>query len=123
MAKTRELRKLIMTQLKTISGGTYHRLAPKDATYPYKTFRLTNVSFTDARDDFELEVDIWDRSADLKQAEDLADDVEALFACANLPSPPIFPTFFREGRMTLEDPDKSLQHIQLRFSVQLYEEE
>lgn len=123
MAKTKELRKLITKQLKNISGGVYHRLAPKNAAYPYMTFRLNNVSFTDARDDYELEVDIWDRSQDLKTAEDIADQTERLFACVNLPTPPIYPTIFREGRNTLDDPDKTLQHIQLRFLVQLYEEE
>ena len=123
MGKTKLLRKLVKGQLETIPGGTYHRTAPKDATYPYKTFTMASAAFTDARDDMELEVDIWDRSLDPKAAEDIADQVEALFRDANLPAPPIFPTFFRENRYTLDDPDKNLQHIQLRFLVQLYEEE
>lgn len=120
MSKTRLLRKLAKGWLDTVPGGTYHRAAPKDAPFPYKVFNLASVAFTDARDDMELEVDIWDRSLDPKTAEDIADQVEALFACANLPAPPIYPTFFRENRYTLDDPDKNLQHIQLRFLVQLY---
>ena len=123
MSKTKALRKLAQAQLKTVPGGTYHLRAPKDAAYPYKTFTLTSATFTDARDDLELEVDIWDRSLDPKTAEDIADQVEALFDGANLPAPPIYPTFFRENRYTLDDPDKNLQHIQLRFIVQLYTEE
>lgn len=123
MSKTKTLRKLVKTQLRTVPGGTYHLRAPKDASYPYKTFTLTSATFTDARDDLELEVDIWDRNLDPKTAEDIADQVEALFDGANLPEPPIYPTFFRENRYTLDDPDKNLQHIQLRFIVQLYKEE
>ena len=123
MAKTKELRKLAKEQMETVPGGTYHRIAPKDAAYPYKVFRLARATFTDARDDLELEVDIWDRSKDPKTAEDIADQVEDLFRDTNLPAPPIYPTFFRDARYTLEDPDKELQHIQLRFLVQLYEEE
>ena len=123
MAKTKTLRKLVNEKLQTVPGGTYHRRASADADYPYKVFRLASVAFTDARDDQELEVDIWDRSLDPKTAEDIADQVEALFADANLPAPPIYPTFFRENRFTLDDPDKNLQHIQLRFLVQLYKEE
>ena len=123
MSKTKALRKLVNEQLQTAPGGTYHRRAPKDAPYPYKTFTLTSVAFTDARDDQELEVDIWDRSLDPKAAEDIADQIEALFQDANLPAPPIYPTFFRDARFTLDDPDKNLQHIQLRFLVQLYKEE
>lgn len=124
MSKTLNLRKLVFEKLRTVPGGSYHRTAPKDAAFPYKTFTLSSVSFLDsARDDFEIEVDIWDRANDWKAAEEIADQVEALFNDANLPEPPIYPTFFRENRYDLDDPDKTLQHIQLRFLVQLYEEE
>ena len=113
-----------MTQLRTVQGETYHRHAPKDATYPYKTFHLSSVAFPNSpRDDFELEVDIWDRSQDPKVVEEIADQIERLLDHANLPQDPIYPTFFRENRHTLDDPDKTLQHILLRFSVQLYETE
>lgn len=123
MDKTKALRRLVQTQLQTAPGGTYHRTAPKDAAYPYKTFTLKSATFTDARDDMDLDVDIWDRSLDPKTAESIADQIEALFRDANLPAPPIYPTFYRDARYTLDDPDKNLQHIQLRFLVQLYEEE
>lgn len=123
MSKTKLLRKLANERLQTAQGGTYHRLAPKDAAFPYKVFRLERASFMDARDDIYLEVDIWDKSLDPKVVEDIADDIEAMFDDANLPAPPIYPTFFRDARFLLDDPDKTLQHIQLRFLVQLYKEE
>ena len=123
MSKTKLLRKLVNEKLQTVPGETYHRVAQKDASYPYKTFVLSNVAYTDARDDLEMEVDIWDRSLDPKMAEDIADQIEALFNDENLPVPPIYPTFFRDARYTLDDSDKNLQHIQLRFLVQLYKED
>lgn len=123
MSKTAALRKLVCEQMQTVQGGTYYRSAPSDASFPYKTFTLTDASFLEARDDHLMDVDIWDRSPDPKVAEEIADQVERLFAAANLPQPPIYPTFYRDARYTLEDPDKTLQHIQLRFLVQLYEEE
>lgn len=124
MSKTTALRRLIREQLQTVPGGTYHKAAPKDAGYPYKVYTLTSVAFTDsARDDQELEVDLWDRSPDQKTIEEIADQVERLFNAANLPRHPIYPTFFREARYNLDDPDKTLHHTQLRFLVQLYETE
>lgn len=120
MSKTAELRKLIREKLQTTSGETYHREAPNDAAYPYKTFNLQSVTFTDVRDDFDLCVDIWHRG-DWKIVEEIADDIEKLFQNTNIPQETILPTFFRESRYNLEDPDKTLQHIQLRFIVQLYE--
>ena len=124
MSKTRTLRKLIMEKMQTVPGGTYHKKAPKDATYPHKVFTLTSATFPNQdRDDTELEVDLWNRGEDLKVLEDIADDIEALFNGTVYPAPPIYPAFFRENRFDLEDPDKTLQHIQLRFLVQLHETE
>lgn len=122
MSKTVTLRRLIRTQLQTVAGETYHKSAPPNAAYPNKVYTLKSVSFTDARDDFDLCIDIWHRG-DVKVAEELADQIERLLNNANLPQETIFPTFFRESRYTVEDPDKELIHLQLRFIVQLYEEE
>ena len=122
MSKTTALRKLVREAMQTVQGGTYHQSAPPDAVYPYKTFTLKSVSFTEARDDFDLCVDIWGRG-DRKVEEEVADRVEKLFQNANLPQETILPTFYRDARYNLDDPDKTLQHIQLRFLVQLYEQE
>ena len=45
MSKTLRLRNLVNKQLQTVQGGTYHRKAPPNATYPYKTFKLESVGF------------------------------------------------------------------------------
>ena len=85
---------------------------------------MESINFPDStRDDFDLVIDIWDRSPDQKTVEEIADQIERLFNAATIPSPPIYPTFFRDGRNNVEDPDKNLHHIQLHFIVQLYEEE
>lgn len=124
MSKTLALRGLVNEQLQTVQGAAYHRHAAADARYPYKTYTLESINFPDStRDDFDLVIDIWDRSPDQKTVEEIADQIERLFNVTNLPRPPIYTTFFRDGRSNLEDPDKTLQHIQLRFIVQLYEEE
>lgn len=122
MSKTAALRKLIKEQMQTVPGETYHKSAPPDAVFPYKTFSLQSVSFTEARDDFDLCVDVWGRGP-ARDAEEISDQVEKLFRRTNLPWPPIYPTFFRQNRYVIDDPDKTLQHIQLRFFVQLYEQE
>lgn len=124
MSKTAALRGLIREQLQTVQGETYHKRATASAVYPYKTYQLEGINFLDStRDDFDLVIDIWDRSPDQKTVEEIADQIERLFNVANIPRPPIYPTFFRDGRNNLDDPDKNLQHIQLHFIVQLYEEE
>ena len=124
MSKTTALRGLISEQLQTVQGATYHKTAIPNAVFPYKTYLLESINYLDStRDDYDLVIDIWDRSPDQKTVEEIADQIEALFNVANIPSPPIYSTFFRDGRNTLDDPDKTLQHIQLRFLVQLHETE
>lgn len=123
MSRTTALRGLISEKLQTVPGATYHKTAIPNAVYPYKTYLLEGIDFADStRDDYILVVDIWDRSPDQKTAEEIADQIETLFNVSNIPRPPIFPTFFRDGRNNIDDPDKNLQHIQLHFVVQLYEE-
>ena len=123
MSKTLYLRGLVANQLRAVQGGTYHKQATASAAYPYKTYALRGINFPDStRNDYDLTVDIWDRSPDTKTVEEIADQIELLFNAANIPNHPIYPTFFRDGRDTVDDPDKELQHIQLHFIVQLYEE-
>ena len=121
MSKTADLRKLITTQLNTVSGETYYRHAKNDALYPYKTFELSRIALDDpARDDVDLCVDIWDHCADSKAVDDIADDIEILFNGSNLPQDHILPTFFRESRYPVNEDDKDIQHIQMHFVVQNY---
>lgn len=126
VSKTAALRKIVNEMLRTVQGETYHKKAPATASHPYKVFRLSSVTFLNSdRDDLELEIDIWDRnpSDDPKVAEEIADQIEMLFNSTIKPQPPLYPAFFRENRYDLDDPDKALQHIQLRFIVQLHETE
>ena len=121
MSKTASLRKVIKAQLDTIRGGTYYRRTDTDNAYPYKTFTLSRVNLGDsARDDFNLTVDVWDLSPDSKTVDEIADNIEDLFNVNNLPQADILPTFFRDSRYPVDDPDKDIQHVQLNFLVQLY---
>lgn len=123
MRKTAALRRLVAEQLQAVPGQTYHRTATPDADYPYKTYEVS-VSFPDScQVNCELTVDIWDRGRDWKVVEEIADQIEEIFNDANLPQDTILPTFFRESRTPVADPDKALQHIQQRFFVHLYEKE
>lgn len=120
MSKTADLRQLITAQMNTVDGETYFRRAADDAAFPYKVFDL-NVNLSDlSRDDYELIVDIWDKAENTRAIDEIADELEDLFNAANLPQATILPTFFRESRLYVEDPDRDIKHAQLRFSVQNY---
>ena len=122
MGKTLDLRKLVKAQLDTTAGKTYHKTADRDDEFPYKVFTLARVDLGDlARDDFDLCIDIHDRAPDSKLVDQIADEIEALFNDANLPQSTILPTFFRDSRYPVEEADKHFQHVQMHFTVELYE--
>ena len=121
MSKTAELRKLITEQLNTVPGATYYRRARDNASYPYKTFALSRIALGDlSRDDHDLCIDIWDRSADPKTVDSIADSIEELLNAANLPQSTILPTFYRDSRYPVDEDDKLLQHVQLHITIQNY---
>lgn len=123
MGKTADLCKLITTKLNTISeaGGTYHRIAPDNAVHPYKVFTLSRVNLADlARDDLDLQIDIYDHGTDDKRVNNIADAIEDLFNAENLPQATILPTFFRDSRYPVTEDDKTIQHVQLHIAVQNY---
>lgn len=120
--KTQELRKVIMSVLTGIQGGTYYHLASNDTAFPYKVFDLSSVYLGDlSRDDYSLDIDVFDRATNSKRVDEIADAIEAALSCVNLPQATILPTFFRQMRYVVQEDDKDIYHIQLRFDVQCYE--
>ena len=97
----------------------YHENAPKNAEYPYIVFNI-NDGLKSHRDDLILTIDIWDRNNSSMVIEDLADTIDRLLDEANLPNEFVLPTFYRQQRLKVEDPDKTLKRRQLRFNVQTY---
>lgn len=126
ISKTNDLRKLVQTRLKDITPLVYYRIADEDALYPHIVHLIDRVNIlAEHRDDVSLTVDIWTKSDTWTKsdsvANELADAVEKSFDRENLPQETILPTFFLETRITVEDDDKSICHIQMTFTVQNYE--
>lgn len=122
MSKTKDLRKVIQAQLLTICGNVFYETAPTDKMYPHIVWDIERIDLGDLyRDDLILDVDIWDRSADAKNADDMADALEAVFNAANLPQETVLPTFFRIDRKNVPDEDKKIKHRALTFQIQNYE--
>lgn len=101
----------------------YYRDAPDTQNYyPYVVFDFERDNTGDFyRDDVRLFVDIWDRSPNYKSVEQLGDKIDRALNDLNYPSGDILPTFFRENRFSMPDPDKSLKRHHMEFSAQVYE--
>lgn len=120
--RTNDIKKLVQTQLETLTENVYHEIANEKAVYPHIVFALRRIDLMDlSRQDYVLEINVWDRSKKTTNVDNLADLVEDLFQAENLPQDDILPTFYLMDRNTIEDEDKQIRHRQVRFQIQNYE--
>ena len=124
--KTNDLRKLVQTKLASVSGltasTTFYMYADSPVMYPHATFTVDSVDLGDlSRQDYTVDVDLWDKGPSAYRVEELADLVEAKFTKQNLPQTGILPTFYLESRRTILDEDKSIRHVRVSMICQNYE--
>lgn len=120
--RTNDLKKLVQTQLKTVTENVYNEVANNEVVYPHLVFSFRRIDLNDlSRQDYVLQVDVWDRNKKTQRVDDLADEVENLLQAQNLPQQNILPTFYLIDRKTVEDEDKMIRHRQIQFQVQNYE--
>lgn len=119
--KTNALKKLIQTKLKTLTTDVYFETAADNALYPHIVFSFRTINLDDlSRQDYMLDVDVWDKSKNTVNVDQLADQVEGLLHCQNLPQTTILPTFYLVDRKAIIDEDKQIKHRLVRFQVQNY---
>lgn len=119
--RTNDLKELVQTKLKTLTTDVYFEQAIDNALYPHIVFSLRKVNLNDLhRQDYILEVDIWDKGNDTTAVDALADNVEDLLHKQNLPQTNILPTFYKIDRKSIVDSDKTIKHRLVRFQIQNY---
>ena len=124
--RTNDLKRLVQTKLKTVTAKVYNELADDKAIYPHIVFNFRRINLGDlARQDYILEVDVWDKltgtNQSTQQIDNLADSVEKLLQAENLPQENILPTFYLIDEQNVLDEDKQIRHRKIQFQVQNYE--
>lgn len=123
MSKTRELQKLIRSDLLRFKDEgvveVYFRVANRDAMYPHIVFDITGADDSDlSRTDYDVDIDIYAKTQET--AYDLADKIEDVFRAFNQPEEGILPTFHLVTRATVDDPDTDIKRELIRMTCQLY---
>lgn len=119
---TKDLRKLIVSQLTPIIPRVYYNRAPQATAFPYAVFSLSRFDLSDlSRDDIVLDIEIYDRSSDPLTIEDIADRIESHLNAANLPQETILPTIYRNARTMVREDDIQIQHLHIDFMIQEYD--
>lgn len=122
VTRTNDLKKLIQTKLKTLTTNIFFEQATDNALYPHIVFDFRTIDLGDlARQDYILEVDVWDKGTSTMKVDELADKVEDLLQAKNLPQTNILPTFYKIDRRSIIDTDKSIKHRLIKFQIQNYE--
>ena len=99
MARTNDLKKLIQEKLKTVTSDVYFQQARDNALYPHIVFNFRDINLGDlSRQDYVLEVDVWDKGTSTETVDSLADAVEDLLHTENLPQTNVLPTFYKLDR-------------------------
>lgn len=120
--RTNDLKRLVQTKLKTVTAKVYHEIADDKALYPHIVFTFRRVDLGDlSRQDYILEVDVWDKGNSTQTVDNLADSVENLLQAENLPQDNVLPTFYLINRQNILDEDKQIRHRRVQFQVQNYE--
>lgn len=121
MSKTIELRKLIVKLLKEVNKSVFYENASDKAKYPYIVYNLDNINTVNyPRNDIILTIDVWDRSNSTVTVETLTDNIEVVLNMLNKPSKNLFPTFYLEDRMSIDDEDPLIRRRELKFKIESY---
>ena len=121
ITRTNDLKKLIQTKLKTLTTKVFFEQATDDALYPHVVFNFRTIDLGDlSREDYILEIDVWDKGNSTTQVDELSDKIEDLLQAKNLPQTHILPTIYKIDRKAILDQDKSIKHRLIRFQIQNY---
>lgn len=120
--RTNDLQFLVQTKLKTLTANVYHEIANEKKLYPHIVFNFRRIDLGDLwRQDYILEVDIWNKQDSSLRVDDLADSVENLLQAENLPQDNVLPTFYLIDRQNIPDENKEIKHRRVQFQIQNYE--
>lgn len=120
--RTNYLKELVQTKLKTLTSKVYYEVASSKSIYPHVVFSFDRIDLGDlARQDYILNIDVWDKQQDTEPIDSLCDNIENLLQAQNLPQDHVLPTFYLMDRNRVFDEDVLIKHLVIRFQIQNYE--
>ena len=111
--------KSIYQKIDAVADRVYDTIAPQTTTYPYAIIKYPSVNELDesTRQDYTLEVDIYDNLTDTTRLEGLSKDIDN--ALNRVVDSANFYKIYRNSPylLRLADEDEKLRRIQLRYLV------
>lgn len=110
----------MISKLEEVHENCHLEQAPEGTAYPYITYNLPNSNEQEFREDFILEVNIWDKSSDTTALETLTDNVDKKINRLKYIDENMQVSFYRINRMMIPDPDPNIRRRELRYQVKTY---
>ena len=101
--------------------GAFYEEAPKEAAYPYKVFSTKRLSESDGRQQYNLEINVWDQHHYYSRAESIMDELEQKLHRCNHLTDKFLIRIFKGQRENVPDPDKTIKRVRAQFEMQVYE--
>lgn len=120
MSKVIELRKIVLTRLKTIHPRVFFMDAPDNAQYPYLIYNLPNSVDDGALENYVLDVDGWDSQEDTTALETLMSQADHALHRETVIVDGLSVTFYRENRLTLTDDNKKIRRRKYVYQARVY---
>jgi hypothetical protein len=122
LIKVMELRKVIITALKTIHPRVYYQAAKEDAIFPYFVYDLPNSVDDGSLEQFVLDIDVWGDSLDTTEIETLIDRADkSLHRKTITVNNDLSMSFYRDNRLALTDDDPRLRRRKYIYRVRTFE--
>lgn len=117
-----ELRKQILSLLKTFHSSVYYQQAPETATFPYIIYDFPTSFINGQQEVFNLDVDIWDDSTDTTELETIASSIWKGLNYYKYNDENIQFGIYRENRLPpLDEQEPLLRRRKLIFSVRYFD--
>jgi hypothetical protein len=118
-----ELQKFIIAELRKIHPRVYQEWAPEGAVSPYVVYRMPTSNEAGWREDFILEIDVWDQPANGSTValQTLADAIDRTFNRMRYTGNGWSTRIYRINRLMVPDPNPTIRRRQLRYELRTYE--
>lgn len=113
----KQIRGIIVRELKNAKINYYHRTADENAAYPYVVYKLTKLQDYDtAQKQYAVDFDIWGLAKNNK-AEDISEQLMNLFDRRTLRNGSLAVRLYFDGADWADEPDVKLEHKLVTFEV------
>jgi hypothetical protein len=119
--KTWTLRVELQRLFKTLTTNVYYEGNQDPAVYPRLVFENSEVSYSDGKTLYQLEVNIIDYGTSTRVVEDLADTVQSTLNNYYFINSEIQFVVYKGLRQKVEEDDKSIIRRRLLFEIHLHE--